>query len=283
MRNKWKKGLVFLSLLGAPWVHGATCQPIKHKDGEIIRIQSALFLGGRIQLPGNLVAKPLASNNHLWDVDGMIGSSSIFIKPNSSSKEGQRTMIFATTDEGKVYDIQATRVSGKRNQPCIIVSEGSRIFSEEQQQALSTFMHAQTPQSSAVDRGQIERLEKALSQAQKSSQTAVKNAVVNALKKYQYRIYTRYQWNEGREFVGRNTISDVYDDGQFTYIRLANPNRGILSVETTIGGKRAIAPTRYIDTYGMYKVTGIYPSFTLRIDEVTIDVQRRDNHTKGNT
>ena len=105
--------------------------------------------------------------------------------------------------------------------------------------------------------------------------------MVNALRKYRYHIYTRYTWDEGKEFVGSNTISDVYDDGRFTYIRLANPNRGVLSVETNIGGKNAIAPVKYDDAYGMYRVTGIYPSFTLRVDDVKVQIARRDNGTQG--
>ncbi|MCU8269402.1 TrbG/VirB9 family P-type conjugative transfer protein, partial [Vibrio vulnificus] len=246
-------------------------------------VYSAPLLGGRIQLPSNLVATPLVSNNHLWDVDGLKGSNQIFLKPNSQADEGKSTMIFATTEDGKVYDILASRVSAKQNQACVIVSSGSPIFNDQQQRDLSQFMTARLPSATQHDQREIQRLQAELVTTQAQSNDRVQKAVVEALQKYQYRIYTRYEWNEGTDFVGRDTISDVYDDGQFTYLRLSNPNRGILSVETVIGGKRAIAPTRYIDSYGMYKVTGIYPRFTLRIDDVTIEVNRRDNRTKGNT
>ncbi|CAH1237699.1 conserved exported protein of unknown function (plasmid) [Vibrio harveyi] len=280
--NKWLVSALCL-IASAPSYSAAICTPIKHKNGEVISVKSAPLLGGRIQLPSNLVAAPLVSNSHLWDVDGLKGSNQIFIKPNSQSEQGKNTMIFATTEDGKVYDIMASRVSAKNNQACVIVSTGSRIFNPEQQADLSRFMTARLPSATQHDQREIQRLEKALATSQAQSKDAVKKAVVEALQKYQYRIYTRYEWSEGVDFVGRNTISDVYDDGQFTYLRLSNPNRGILSVETVIGGKRAIAPTRYIDSYGMYKVTGIYPKFTLRIDDVTIEVNRRDNRTKGNT
>lgn len=279
--NKWL--ISALCLLASAPSYSATCKPIKHKNGEIITVYSAPLLGGRIQLPSNLVAPPLVSNSHLWDVDGLKGSNQIFLKPNSQAAEGKNTMIFATTEDGKVYDIMASRVSAKQNQACVIVSTGSPIFNDQQQRDLSQFMTARLPSATQHDQREIQRLQKALTTTQAQSKDAVKKAVVDALQKYQYRIYTRYEWNEGIDFVGRDTISDVYDDGQFTYLRLSNPNRGILSVETVIGGKRAIAPTRYIDSYGMYKVTGIYPRFTLRIDDVTIEVNRRDNRTKGNT
>ncbi|MEJ3625915.1 TrbG/VirB9 family P-type conjugative transfer protein [Vibrio vulnificus] len=279
--NKWL--ISALCLLVSTPSYSTTCKPVKHKNGEIITVYSAPLLGGRIQLPSNLVATPLVSNNHLWDVDGLKGSNQIFLKPNSQADEGKSTMIFATTEDGKVYDILASRVSAKQNQACVIVSSGSPIFNDQQQRDLSQFMTARLPSATQHDQREIQRLQAELVTTQAQSNDRVNKAVVEALQKYQYRIYTRYEWNEGTDFVGRDTISDVYDDGQFTYLRLSNPNRGILSVETVIGGKRAIAPTRYIDSYGMYKVTGIYPRFTLRIDDVTIEVNRRDNRTKGNT
>ncbi|MCA3966836.1 TrbG/VirB9 family P-type conjugative transfer protein [Vibrio vulnificus] len=280
--NKWLLSILSL-LLSAPSL-GAVCTPIKHRDGEIIRIQSAKLLGGRIQLPTNLISKPIVSNPHLWDVDGVVGTNQIFLKPNSDQKEGAQTLIFAMTEDGRIFDIEANRVKAAQNQACLLVNAGSAFFSPEQSLQLSRFVTPLSkPSSPERSNGDIERLKKALSQEKSQHEEKVKKAVVDALQKYQYRIYTRYEWSEGRHFVGRDTVSDVYDDGQFTYIRLANPNRGILSVETVIGGKPAIAPTRYIDSYGMYKVTGIYPKFTLRLDDVTIDVQRRDNRTKGNT
>ncbi len=280
--NKW---LIALCLVSSAPSYASVCTPIKHKDGEIIKVNSALLLGGRIQLPSNLISKPIVSNPHLWDVDGLEKTNQIFIKPNSKLEEGKTTMIYALTEDGKVYDIVANRSSSKYNQACVIVNGGSPIFDADQVANISRFtvQRPQVPVIQGVDNRVVERLEAELSKEKAQSTDRVKKAVVDALKKYQYRIYTRYQWNEGADFVGRDAIADVYDDGQFTYIRLANPNRGILSVETVIGGKNAIAPTRYEDSYGMYKVTGIYPKFTLRIDDVTIEVERRDNRTKGNT
>ncbi|EGU37244.1 TrbG/VirB9 family P-type conjugative transfer protein [Vibrio scophthalmi] len=282
--NKW---FITLCLAASLPSYASVCTPIKHKDGEIINIKSALLLGGRIQLPSNLITKPIVSNPHLWDVDGLEGTSQIVLKPNSKLDEGKNTMIFAMTEDGKVYDIMASRTAAKYNQACVLINAGSPIYSKEQEQRISQFVVKQAqpvmPMGMSVDTRVIDRLESELRKEKEQSNDRVKKAVIDALKKYQYRIYTRYEWNDGSDFVGRDAIADVYDDGQFTYIRLANPNRGILSVETVIGGKNAIAPTRYEDNYGIYKVTGIYPKFTLRIDDVAIEVERRDNRTKGNT
>jgi hypothetical protein len=259
------------------------CKPLPHKQGEIIEAKAAKYLGTRIQLPSNLVTEPTVSNAHLWDVDGIQGTNQIMIKPNSGLPEGASTMIFAFTEDGAVYDILAKRVKRAHNQPCLLVNAGRGFMNDQQKQAISTFVldkQPTTPNTLAI--AKIKQLETQLSQATLASKGEKDKAVMDALRKYRYRIYTRYGWEQGGSFIGQNVISDVYDDGQFTYVRLANPNRGVLSVETEVGGKAAIAPTKYDDAYGIYRITGIYPRLTLRIDDVAIDVKRTDNVTRAN-
>nr|WP_069594396.1 hypothetical protein [Aliivibrio fischeri]OED53639.1 hypothetical protein BEI47_17440 [Aliivibrio fischeri] len=282
---KFPYALAF-ALLGASAfsAHAATCRQLKFTSDDIVSVHSALNMGTRIQLPANLISAPAVSNAHLWDVGGVIGTNQLVIKPNSALKEGESTMIYAFTDDGGVIDISAARVPVARNQPCLLLDPTPAFFDEKSRGRIRAFTSApkQGASRSSADIARITQLEKEIELVKSTSELERKQSIINALKKYRYRIYTRYSWDEGTEFVGRNTISDVYDDGQFTYIRLANPNRGILSVETLIGGKNAIAPTSYIDEYAMYKVTGIYPQFTLRVDEVTIDIKRVDNQTTGN-
>jgi hypothetical protein len=253
-----------------------------HKSGEIINVSMAKYLGGRIQLPANLVSIPTVSNPHLWDVDAVEGGNQILIKPNSDNKEGQSTMIFAFTDDGQVFDIKAQRVKASKNQPCVLIN-ARQIMSDQQKSSISRFVMSQKP---VVDvspqlNAKIDSLTLQLSEAKKQSKVEKDKAIVEALRKYRYRIYTRYSWDEGDGFIGQDVVSDAYDDGQFTYIRLSNPNRGILSVETEIGGKAAIAPMKYDDAYGMYKVTGIYPKLRLHLDDVTVEVKRTDFSTRG--
>lgn len=267
-------------------VHAARCEQIKFNHGDIVTVKSALNMGTRIQLPANLIAKPAISNNHLWDVEGIVGTNQLVLKPNSALKEGEGTLIYAFMDDGNVIDISANRSNLKANQACIVLDPTPSFFDDNARGAIKGFAHRApqpvVPTRSSNDIARISQLEKQVDVVKQTAELERKKSVITALKKYRFRIYTRYSWEEGIEFVGRNTISDVYDDGQFTYIRLANPNRGILSVETFIGGKNAIAPTEYIDEYAMYKITGIYPQFTLRVDEVSLTITRSDNSTKGN-
>ena len=257
-----------------------TCQVVHHKADQTINVHSAVTMGTRLQLPANLIAAPQVSNGDLWDVKGVVGTSQIVLKPNSNEKNGAKTMIFAYTDDGQAYDIIASRVKTSKNEPCVVVNPSSHFFKGKDASKLRGFV-SQAYQRSGSAEATVLMLQEKIAGLKNQNRLAKKRAVMAALAKYRFHIYTRYTYDEGKEFVGKNTVADVYDDGRFTYIRLANPNRGILSVETTIGGKNAIAPTSYDDAYGIYRITGIYPNFTLRIDNVKIKVARRDNASHG--
>jgi hypothetical protein len=128
---------------------------------------------------------------------------------------------------------------------------------------------------------QTEALRQAMLRQAEAADEDKRKAVMEALRRFRYHIYTRYEWEGGNSFETRGLISDIYDDGRFTYIRLESPNRGLLSIESEVGGKTAIVPAKYDDAYGMYQINGIYPSFTLRLDEAKLEVSRADSVTKG--
>ncbi|HDZ55287.1 hypothetical protein LCGC14_0393320 [marine sediment metagenome] len=125
------------------------------------------------------------------------------------------------------------------------------------------------------------QLQQQLVELKRQADDDKRKAVMEALRRFRYHVYTRYNWDQGKGFAAQGLVSDVYDDGRFTYIRLHQPNRGLMSVETEVGEKTAIVPTKYDDTYGMYVVSGIYPSFTLRVDDARINIARADSTTHG--
>lgn len=273
--------VLLTTLVSSPFAYAQKkCTPLYYKTGQVIEVRSALNLGTRIQLPANLITKPLVSNADLWDVEGVQGTNQIVVKPNSLEPNGSQTMIYAYTDNGLAFDINMVRAKPEQNEACAIVRLSNQQVSGDQMSDLQSFV-ASNHRSSNQAEAQLITLQRQMLKERQDNKKKTEDAVMEALRKYRYHIYTRYKYDEGAEFVGNNTVSDVYDDGRFTYIRLANPNRGILSVETMIGGKNAIAPSKYDDAYGMYRITGIYPKFTLRIDDVKIIVTRSDNRSHG--
>lgn len=265
---------VAVAILSTGTAYAEQCKFENWKPGKVIQINSAVGLGTRIQLPSPLQTDPVNSNQDLWNVEG--AAQQIVAKPNSQQPEGAAAMIYAFTADGSSIDIEARRVPQSQNTPCVIINSGNRYMTSNVANGLQAYQNNQM-QMGAIQAQQNQALQNQLRQERENTQ----QSVVQALNRYRYHIYTRYNWDKGDGFVGQDAISDVYDDGRFTYIRLSRTNRGLLSVEADVGGKNAIVPVKFDETTGVYQVTGIYSKFTMKLDDVKINVSRVDNATKG--
>jgi type IV secretory pathway VirB9-like protein len=85
-------------------------------------------------------------------------------------------------------------------------------------------------------------------------------------------IYARYEWKE--------PVTDVYDDGRFTYIRFKKDNRGLLAVTAEIDDKMEMVQYE-LDSENVYSVAGIFPKFILKYGQTKVTVTRKDNLSNG--
>lgn len=255
----------------------ASCRVIHWKPDSVLQINSALYLGTRVELPADTLIPPVPSSE-LWNAEG--AANQVMIKPNSDTEQGKSAIVRIWTTDGNSYDVVATRSSQSQNDVCVKIVADGMFFTPGARDALNS-------QSSNIARGaaasgqQVQMLQQQLARQKQESQAQTQKAVYEALRRFRYHVYTGYTWNQGKGFEAKGLVTDVYDDGRFTYIRLDKPNRGLMSVETVIGGKTAVVPTKYDDAYGMYVISGIYPSFNLKMDESEMSIERKDNKTLG--
>ena len=266
-----------LLLAAAASAQSATCRVIHWKPDSVLQINSAMNLGTRVELPADIIMDPVISST-LWDAEG--ASSQIVIKPNSNEELGKSAVVRAWTNDGNAYDILATRSDASRNDICVKIVADGMFFTPGGRAALSA-QSSSMAMGAAAAGAQAQQLQQQLSQVRRQAEDDKKKAVMEALRRFRYHVYTRYSWDEGTGFATKGIVTDVYDDGRFTYIRLNQPNRGLLAVETEVGGKTAVVPTKYDDAYGMYVISGIYPKFVLRNDDNKINVARADSRTHG--
>jgi hypothetical protein len=99
--------------------------------------------------------------------------------------------------------------------------------------------------------------------------------------KYRAMIYTRYEWSAGMGFKGGDLVTDVWDDGRFTFIRVKEDHRGMLAAKAEVDGQEEVLEYKP-DSNNVYKISGIYPKFTLVYDKKNkVSVTRRDNQSNG--
>jgi len=278
MNNIFSKAAVGVLLVAAGVsAQAASCRVIHWKPDSVLQINSALYLGTRVELPADNLIPPVSSSE-LWNAEG--AANQVMIKPNSDTAQGKSGIIRIWTTDGNSYDVVANRASDTQNDVCVKIVADGMFFTPGARDALNS-------QSSNIARGaaasgqQVQMLQQQLLRQKQESQAQTQKAVYEALRRFRYHVYTGYTWNQGKGFEAKGLVTDVYDDGRFTYIRLDKPNRGLMSVETVVGGKTAVVPTKYDDAYGMYVISGIYPSFNLKMDESEMSIERKDSKTLG--
>lgn len=277
MNNFTKTAAGLMLIAAGASAQAASCRVIHWKPDSVLQINSALYLGTRIELPADTLVPPVPSST-LWDAEG--AANQVLVKPNSDTEQGKTALVRLWTTDGNAYDVLATRSTSAQNDVCVKIVADGMFFTPGAREALNS-------QSSNIARGaaasgqQVQMLQAQLARQKQESQAQTQKAVYEALRRFRYHVYTGYSWNQGKGFEANGLVTDVYDDGRFTYIRLDKPNRGLMSVETVIGGKTAVVPTKYDDAYGMYVISGIYPSFKMKMDDSEMSIERKDNKTLG--
>ena len=251
----------------------ADCRVVHWRPGEVIDVRASIGQGSRIQFPSDLIGKPQPGNQDLWLVDS--AATQMIVAPKNPFPQGERTNIHPMTTDGNVFDITLIRAPLNKQDECVLISMDGPTFSPDMRQQMARAVSSQNSNIAIQDLA--EQIQSLKSKAESERQSSV----MDALRRYRYHIYTRYKWSPGKGWGSKYSISDIYDDGRFTYIRMASPDSPTLSVETVVGNKKAIVPTTYDATYGIYVVTGIYPTFILRRDDEKITISRGDDSTNG--
>lgn len=245
------------------------CKNIKYKKGRVYQINTQLYKGTYIKLPERLSMNPITGNELLWDVEG--NGHHVMVKPNSNQAEGAETTLTLITQSNKSYNFILKRVV-KNPDTCVVIDETGQFF-----KGIGAASY-KTP-----DEQEILGLEHeiAVLNQQLIKQKKLSDKITDdAIKKYRSFIYTRYKWGKGRGFKGSNLILDVYDDGRFTFIRVADDQRGVSAITAEIDGKQEMIDYRF-DAENIYKIAGIYPLFNLKYGKSSVTITRKDNLSNG--
>lgn len=243
------------------------CKEIKWRKGKVYVIKGALYKSTHIILPERLLQEPICANE-LWTCDGK--NNHILLMPNSSEKEGKEATMTVITVTNTSYDFILRRVD-KNPDTCVVIKNHPSSFSKK----VSDY---KTPEEKRT-----ELLEDTISKLNREiadQNLQINKRIENSLRKYRSYIYTRYTWSKGSGFMGKELISDVYDDGRFTFIRFASDNRGLLAVTAEIDGKKELIEYKK-DSTNIYKISGIYPKFILKYGKSKVTVKRQDNLSNG--
>lgn len=266
------------NLIDAPEGSGACRQIAWHKTKPIV-IYTALYRHVHITLPEDLIMEPV-NPNALFNVVGQ--GKHIFISPTSEDALAQTTTISALTTDGNSYDF-VVHQNAKKHVSCVNITN-RKFVSDEQLSALKNPVFSTGGVQNKNLELEVDRLKRKLRIQGRKAETDKLEAVKEAVRKYRYHIYTRYNWDSSENsnsFLDTKLINDIYDDGRFTYLRLSNDNKGIPSIEAMVAGEPALIESKYDEVADLYRIVGIFPSLNLIYGDDKLEVTRRDKDTKG--
>lgn len=250
---------------------GESCRVVRHEPHKFVRIKSRLHHGTHIELPELLVARPVTGNRDLWDVEG--DNKHIFVKPNDAqTKEGGSTTITAVSRSNRSYHFLVER-SQDEFDLCVVITGDGELLPEG---SFSGFAQRADEQR-ALYRQQLDTLRLRLDEEQQAGA----EQVGAALDEYRLQLFTGYEWKGGSSPYGKELVSDVYDDGRFTYIRVRHNLQGAMSLFADNNGQEQFIEYRYDEDKRIYVVTGVFNRIYMKADEKTRIVITRHGTSRG--
>lgn len=257
---------IILSMLAVTKVSAAhpDCKQVHWNQGKLIHVSASLNKATHITFPENNV-DVIVGNNELWDVDHT--HNHVWVKPNTKLAGGKETTISFIGESNKSYEILVKRTSGAHH-VCYNIEAGRKMINKS-----AWAPGTGRPGMSDQVRRNANRLAGA---RQKQVTKQIVEQTQDALKKYRKNIFTDYKVSEGEGWFSNNgnLIDSVYDDGRFTYIRVTDDSRGLMSVYGEIDGKQELLEFDYDSPTKVYQVSGVFPSFKLRAGESELVIKR---------
>ena len=261
-------GLILLLVVFSTSSHaeGEQCRIVNHERHKFVRIKSRLHHGTHIELPEILIARPVTGNRDLWTVEG--DNRHIFVKPNDAgTKEGSSSTITAVSQSNRAYHFLVER-SDDDFDLCVVITHDGEFLPEG---AFSGFARRADEQT-ALYREQLDALQFRLDEEQQNAD----DRVSAALDEYRMQLFTGYDWKGGRAPYGKDLVSDIYDDGRFTYIRVRHNLEGTMSLFADNNGKEQFIEYRFDENRRIYIVTGVFNRIYMKADAKTqIVISRR--------
>lgn len=251
------------------------CKEISWIPNQVYYVNSKLHTSTHIILPEPMQGQPVNGNPSLWAVAGE--NIHLFIKPkNYGNTEGKSTTVTVVSSNNNSYDFIVNRVN-KDPDVCIKITQENYVNNHKKNGIGQNGWL--TEQEKKIDylSNNVSELSLQL-QHQKISN---KQKTLDTLAQYRANIYTGYSWTKGKGFSNKDVVSDVWDDGRFTYIRLRLDNKGIFSLHGYISNKPEMLEADYDSDTKIYTVAGLYRKFDLVYDKSKVTIERDNDKTSG--
>jgi|JI10StandDraft_1071094.scaffolds.fasta_scaffold42960_3 type IV secretory pathway VirB9-like protein len=233
------------------------CKIINWVGNRVYTIKGSMNMGTHIVFPEASI-DVVVGNKSLWTEEHE--ANHVFIKPNTNKSDGEQTTLTYIGESNASYEFIIKRVSDSENVPCVVITRNGKMLNYT---AWNNYKNK--------DKEVIKYLATQFGQQKKQ----IISQQQNALDKYRGSIYTGYKWNSSGSWFGNNFVSDVYDDGRWTYVRVSNDNKGVMSIYGVLNSKKTILEFSYDESTKLYRISGIYPQIILAYGKDSVTITRQ--------
>lgn len=233
------------------------CQIINWIGNRVYTIKGGLNMATHLVFPEPAL-DVIVGNKTLWTEEHQ--ANHVFIKPNTNNEEGRQTTLTYIGQSNTSYEFILQRVADDSITPCVIVTRQGSLLNDA---AWNNFQNRDQQLLKLLVEQFAQQKQQIIAQQQ------------NALDKYRGSIYTGYKWYSSGYWFGSSFVSDVYDDGRWTYIRVSNDKKGVMAIYGVIGGKKSLLQFSYDANTLMYRLSGIFPQIILAYGKDTVTINRQ--------
>jgi type IV secretory pathway VirB9-like protein len=235
-----------------------SCKVYHWKPNDIIQVQAQLFKTTSIKLPEDSL-DVIWGAKELWFTESV--KNYVFIKPLTSKPDGQETVFTVVGQSGNSYEFSIERVPHLISH-CVVVDPSGGLINK-----------TAWNQADAAQVNLVSSLRSQVSQLQKE----IDRKTEEALKLYRAAINSNYEWGkaDGWYAATGTVVESVYDDGRFTYVKLHDDARGLMTILGDIEDKSEILESSYKAETHTYVISGIFPKFILRAGDSNLVITRK--------
>ncbi len=266
------------------------CTVVVSQPGQRLILNVGIEVGTRLRFTYPIDTFQVSMET--WDVRQE--ESTLWLRPKTSAKEADEagvTVFLKGAEERRELDF-LVRAAETTDYSCIYVLDaptavelfrGPRRQSREEQEALRDELYEALDEADA--REEAARRSRSAFEQRQQGLAATFEAKLNemsrqyraqaddALAAFQYSIHTGYTWGTKTQAFP-SIISAVYDDGRFTYIRLAESGFGVPAITAKSGEDFFVVQYDYQDLTGVYTVQGLFDELVVRFGQQEISIKR---------
>lgn len=255
-----------------------SCKTLLVAQGERHGIVSHGSVGTRIRFPDSIETAVTALPASAWNVEHK--QKNLWIRPKFNKElvvETSKVGLTVVLASGVEYDFIVETTNETDISCYFVVDEKTALANlhlDKERRSLKRLKNSLKVRMAELDDREA-NMGAAYATSFANKQRQIESQAVDAIEAFKFNINTAYSWKDQEGTQSHAKVSSVYDDGQFTYIRVTEIGFGLPIITSRTGEADNTVQYSYSDLTGVYRLNGLFDVLHVKIDESVIQIERK--------